>query len=350
MSPITTNNEAWSRIYSAASVISEMQPWEWMEETDIFGIRIPGTDRVYFISVMGSMGEVRAIAAYAGTRALGMFRELLDDESAYPASSYVAASRMLTIPQLRLDFKEEDELEPGKEQSIRNNGGAPSKDGLWPVVEQYVPGFVPGEPDEEALEDAAIIFEQCIHIFGHTREDNDYTYPGDDTENMCMIRTKKKSPEGEWQDVFKEIWIEPSEYKIYYPSISLVMVKKYSKKKDTLQVDIVILPMRVKDEEAGAYFPFMFLLVNKASGIIENYMMLTPLPDLDTMYESLPEKLLDMFLESHSVPQQVEIRSRVLISLLSEMLKKAGIRLITPGKMEAMDEAIDGIVKNMRDS
>ena len=350
MSRITTGNTDWSRLYSAASRISKMKPWEWMKETDNFGIRIPGTDRVYFISVMGSMGEVMAIAAYIGTRALGMFRELLEDESAYPASSYVAASRVLTIPQLRLDFVEEEELAPVRKQGISNNGGTPSKDKIWPVIEQFVPGFVPCEPDAQTLEDAAIIFEQCINIFEHTREDNDYTNPGDDGENICLIRSKKKSPEGEWQDVFKEIWIEPAEYKIRYPSISLVMVKKYSKKKETLQIDMVILPMPVKDEDAGAYYPVMFMLVNKKTGIIEDYRMLTPLPDLDTLYESLPEKLLDMFLDCHSVPQQVEIRSRVLISLLSEVLTKAGIKLINPDQMEAMDEAIEGIVENMRKS
>ena len=350
MSPTTTNNEAWSRIYSAASVISEMQPWEWMDEVDIFGIRIPGTDRIYFISVMGALGEAKAIAAYTGTRALGMFWELRDERRFYPPSSMAAATRVLSIPHLQLEFLEEEEMEPEEKEKIKERGGRKSKDGLWPLLEQYVPGFQQGDPDKVALEDAAVIFEQCSAVFDRTSEDADYTYSQDDNENIYLMRLKKDGPEGEWHDVFKEVWIEPSEYKIRYPSISLVMVKKYSKRQETLQIDIVILPMPVKDDEDGAYYPFMFLMVNKKTGIIEDYRILNPLPDIDTMYESLPEKLLDMFLDSHFVPQQVEIRYGDLVKLLKELLKKAGIKLIIPDRMEAMDEAIEGIVENMRKS
>jgi len=54
-----------------------------MNETDIFGIKIPGTNRIYFISVMGSLGEVTAITAYMGERALQMFWELQDEDPAY---------------------------------------------------------------------------------------------------------------------------------------------------------------------------------------------------------------------------------------------------------------------------
>jgi len=61
--------KTWDRVFSAAEKIKEMKPWEWMAETDIFGIRIPETERIYFISVMGSAGEVtekvRSFVSYA---------------------------------------------------------------------------------------------------------------------------------------------------------------------------------------------------------------------------------------------------------------------------------------------
>jgi len=344
----TTNMQfTWNRIYSAAEEIRKMKPWEWMAETDIFGIKIPGTDQIYFISVMGSAGQVTAISAYMGTRALGMYWELQQYDPVYLSSSFTAASRIFTIPQLMLDFVEEEQLESEQIKRIKNFGGKPSKDKLWPVLDQFVPGFVPGEPDEQALGDAPVILEQCLEIFEHTKEDEDFIYSGDDNENLYLIREIKEGSKTEWQNVFKEIWVDPVEYNIRFPSISLSRLQNQRIKQDTLQIDLIMLPTPVKEGDIKPYYPFMLLVVNKKTGIIQNYIMLSPLPDLDTMYESIPEKILDMFLESNYVPFQVEIRSEILITLLSKLLDRAGITLKKPGQMKAMDEAIEGMMEHM---
>lgn len=318
-----------------------------MNETDVFGIKIPGTNTIYFISVMGSLGEVTAITAYRGERALQMFWKLQEEDTAYMTSSFAAASRILTIPQIMLDFAEEDDLEPEQIRSIKNAGGKPSSNKIWPVLEQFVPGFVPGEPDEQALNDAAIILEQCPYVFEKTKEDEDFIYPGDDDENRYLIREIKAGSVTEWENAYKEVWAEPLNYMIRFPSIHLARLKNRQKKQETLQVDLVMLPSPVKEGNIKPYFPFVLLLVNKKTGIIQDYNMLSPLPDLDTMYESIPEKLLDMFLESNSVPSQVEMRSEILITLLTQLLDRAGVILKQPHQMKAMDEAIEGMVSQM---
>ena len=318
-----------------------------MNETDIFGIKIPGTNRIYFISVMGSLGEVTAITAYMGERALQMFWELQDEDPAYLSSSFSAASRIFTIPQVMLDFVDEENLEPEQIKSIKNFGGKPSKDKLWPVLEQFVPGFMPGEPDEQVLNDAAILLEQCPCIFEKAKEDEDFIYVGDDNDNRYLIREIKESSTTEWQNVYKEIWVEPVKYNIRFPSINLTQLKNKRKKQETLQIDLAMLPSPVQEGDIKPYYPFILLLVNKKTGIIQDFYMLSPLPDLETMYESIPEKLLDMFLESNYVPTQVEIRSEILIVLLTQLLDRAGVILKKPEQMKAMDEAIAGMVSHM---
>lgn len=346
--PATTNKkEAWSRIFTAAEKIRQMKPWRWMHETDIFGIKIPGTNTIFFISVMGTLGEVTAITAYRGERALQMFWELQEEDTAYLTSSFTAASRILTIPQIMLNFEEEKNLEPEEIRRIKNRGGKPSKDKIWPLLEQYVPGFVPGEPDEQALNDAAIILEQCPYVFEQAREDEDFIYPEDDDENRYLIREIKSATGKEWKNEYKNVWAEPLNYKIHFPLIHLNRLKNRQKKQETLQIDLAMLPSPVKEGDIKPYYPFVLLLVNKKTGIIQDFDMLSPLPDLNTMYESIPEKLLDMFLESNSAPAQVEMRSEILITLLTQLLDRAGIILKRPDHMKAMDGAIAGMVSQM---
>lgn len=320
-----------------------------MTETDIFGIKIPGTNRIYFISVMGSLGEVTAITAYKGERALQMFWKLQEEDPAYLSSSFAAASRILTIPQIMLDFAEEENLEPEEIKRIKNTGGKPTEDKIWPVLEQYVPGFMPGEPDGQALNDAAIILEQCPYIFEKAREDEDFIYPGDDNENRYLIRSINEGSGAEWKNAYKEVWAEPLDYNVRFPLSLLTQLKNRQKKQETVQIDLVMLPSPVKDGDIKPYYPFVLLVINKKTGIIQDFKMLTPLPDLDTMYESIPEKLLDMFLEGNSVPAEVEMRSDVLISLMEQLFHKAGIVLKRPSQMKVTDEAIEGMVSHMGD-
>ncbi|MGM0529584.1 MAG: DUF7309 domain-containing protein [Bacteroidota bacterium] len=349
MSEQTDINKNWKRVYDAASKIYGLKPWQWMKETDIFGIKIPGTTRNYFISVMGSLGEVTAITAYKGERALQMFWRLQEEDTGYLSSSFAAACRIFTIPQIMLDFVEEENLEPEEIERIKSSGGKTVEDKIWPVLDHYVPGFMPDAPDGKALDDAAIILEQCPHVFEKAREDENFLYPGDDMENHYLMRLIKEESGTEWKDAYKEVWAEPLTYNVRFPSFLLPQVKKRQKKQETVQIDLVMLPSPVKEGDIKPYYPFVLLVINKKTGIIQDFKMLTPLPDLDTMYESIPEKLLDMFLEGNSVPAEVEMRSDVLISLMEQLFDKAGIVLKRPSQMKVTDEAIEGMISHMGD-
>jgi hypothetical protein len=58
------------KIYLLADDIRRMEPWKLMHETDLFGVKMPVSNRVYFISVMGAEGQFFALAAYKGYQGL----------------------------------------------------------------------------------------------------------------------------------------------------------------------------------------------------------------------------------------------------------------------------------------
>ena len=153
-----TNNSTWHRIYSLAKNIYRLAPWNQMFESDIFGIQIPGTNRIYFISIMGSGGEFTAISAYRGSRALEQFWRLQElQESARPED-------VLLIPNIMLSFTGREELSPEQLSSIKSSGlkfrGAAS----WPSLEEVIPGFMPVLPEGESVSDTEIILEQTIEV------------------------------------------------------------------------------------------------------------------------------------------------------------------------------------------
>jgi len=47
----TPSLEQWKRLYELMDEVKGLAPWDFMLETDLFGIRFPGTDELGFVSV-----------------------------------------------------------------------------------------------------------------------------------------------------------------------------------------------------------------------------------------------------------------------------------------------------------
>ena len=100
---MTTSNEQptlenWRDAYEAAQRIKVMEPWRYMEETDIFAVQHPESESLGFPSVMGQLGEHFAVSVYLGAEGLYAFWDAQDaDLLTYP-------DRLLEMPQLMLSF------------------------------------------------------------------------------------------------------------------------------------------------------------------------------------------------------------------------------------------------------
>jgi hypothetical protein len=96
--------DEWSRLYQAAIRIKEMAPWQWMSETDIFGVRNPEMGEIGFVSIMGALGEHYAVAVYLGSQ--GLYRFWSFEES----GPYALDDGLLAIPHLQASFEDRSEL------------------------------------------------------------------------------------------------------------------------------------------------------------------------------------------------------------------------------------------------
>ena len=85
---------AWRKLYGLADRIQELAPWRWMHEDHIFGVRFTEKGAVGFVSVMGALGEHRAVTVYLGPEGL---RGFLRVEMLEPMEEPTA---ILHVPQL----------------------------------------------------------------------------------------------------------------------------------------------------------------------------------------------------------------------------------------------------------
>lgn len=359
-------------LYTMADKIRSKAAWEYLDEDDVFGVQVPGTDRVYFVSVMGSSGEFPALSFYKGYEGLASFWDFRtrigemsqqDDasesmidvpESMMDASAMMRASTMIegvmTIPHMILSFTDREEL--GKEDlaAIKKSGARFRGKGNWPQIEEIVPGYLPAYPHKESLVDLFLVMQQVLLVLEKYKEDVMPLFRGSDSEESYLVRVPiGKGPNFRWKDHY--LFADP-EWGVtpYSVKIGTAEIEEFSQLPEVgqeLQIDLVLLPAPVKEKGSKAYFPFVLLIVDKYVGTIISSSVLSPKPDLSTMYESVPQKVFEELLKLGHKPSVIEIRSDLLLTLLEEPLESAGCLVDCVDHMPKMDEVIDSLISNM---
>ena len=331
-------------IYTHARSIREMEPWKELYETDLFGVKMPGSGQTYYISVMGSSGEYTALAAYQGFRGLAGFAQLQEEADSLPPWT------ILTVPHLMLAFTDREELDRENLAAIKKAGFSFRGKGNWPKLDETVPGFVPAFPVGEALEDLPVLLEQVASVLSWARDNSELLYRKADDSEEILIRTPVGKPgKLRWENRYEAPDPEKGivRYKMTYQRDSCAEVSRMPVAEMTLQVDLALLPTPVQEKGKRGFFPFVLLMVDKENGMVSGMTMLNPQPDLDSMHESLPQKLLEEIAKMEARPERIELRSDLLMGLLEGALKEAWCMPVLVEEMPAIDEAIDSLMNHL---
>ena len=346
-------------LYMTIDRIRRLSPWEFMFEDEVFGVQVPGKDLVYFISVMGAEGEYMALSLYRGNRGLAefvSFREDVDrnrrlyesEEEALLASLRMGGT--MAIPHLILSCMDREDLGKGDLDGVRKSGAGIRGRGNWPSISEVRPGQVPVYPGRDTLAELYLVLQQVLGVIERVEEERLDLEREDDFSNPILVRVPSgKGPRFRWKDHWLKV--DPQWGHITYrPELeagSIEKVTALAKRDQVLQLDLFMLHSPVMEKGTNGYFPYILLYMDRDSGIVLKPVILNPLPDLDSMFESLPQVLLDELRELGYRPSAIELRSDLLYDLLEEFLTQAGIKVVWQRNMPAMDDIITSMQRDL---
>ncbi len=328
----------WQQLYDTWSRFKEIAPWEWMNETNIFGVQDPETGQLGFVSVMGTLGEHYAVALYLGQAGLHGFWTM---QQAGPTMS---PELLLEVPQLQASFEDREILQKRDRDLIKQLGLKFRGQQAWPLFRSYRPGFVPWFLEAGEARFLTHVLEQALDVTQRFR-DNWTILPA--SQQQYLVRVARKNKDNLiWEDKIMPVPPpEPTSIQLQMDLQALAALKNRPRGGFILEMDLFMLPSGIRDAGDRPYYPYILLIIDKQSGMILGNDMLQPLPSLIEMYGQVPLHVVHQLARLGSRPKEIRVRSTLLRQLLTALAEELDFKLKSTDRLPMLDSARDELFR-----
>ena len=336
-------NDQWHRLYEAAARIKELSPWEWMTETDVFGVQDPETGEIGFVSVLGLLGEHFGVSLYPNSRALYDFWAL---EEAGPE---INPDALLEIPQLQASFEDRDQLDDRDRKVIKELGLKFRGRKVWPMFRSYRPGFLPWFLEAEEARSLAVALDQLLEVAPRFKVDRALLVPEDEGSYLVRVANQEAGTRV-WEDTVMEVPPpEPVSIQVEMDPGALESLERLESLPQSghkLEMDLFMFPAPIQGEkEARPVFPYMLLTVDAGTAMVVGTDLLEPLPSLEAMWGSVPLAVTQQLTGLELRPEQLTVDSELLFALLQPLAEASRFELELAPFLPALHEAREALLE-----
>ncbi len=327
--------QEWKNLYDAAIKFKEIECWNWMWDSDVFGVQNPANGEIGYCCVMGELGEHFALAVYLGTDGLEGYLKIQSGEILPGDVDVLHIQKCLMASFEDRKILRGPDLQLIKELGLKFRGRK-----SWPLFRSYRPGYLPWYLTGEEARYLALALQQAIVVALRFKEDEGMLAPP--KENHYLVRGPEKEGEGlRW----KEKWLEPSPLEgaeIVAEPVDEARLERIretaSRSRGIWEADFFYFPGGAEGGERP-YFPLSFLLVDHRSGLILNAHLAGP-PDYGSEFI---EKFLSTIESTGRLPEEVLVKKGEVFKLLEPVTSRLEVKLGKVRRLISLEEARAGM-------
>lgn len=324
--------QEWKELYEAAIQFKKIKCWDWMWDSDIFGVQNPATGEIGYCCVMGGAGEHFALAVYQGSEGLNGYLTLQSGKNPPSLEDILSLQKLLLA-----SFEDRKYLKKEDFQLIKKIGLKFSEPDLWPLFRNYLPGYHPWYLTGEEARYLTLCLWQAIDVSLRFKDNPGMLTPP--TENRYLVRVPKKDKTGlSWRDV----WIEPlplQKAEIIAEPIDEVRLEKIKRRiphrQGVWEVDFFYCSRAIKEKEERPFFPYITLWVDQHSGFILSYDLAKPVECISEFQRNF----LKLAENRKILPREILVKKEETFKLFKPITSELGINLRRVGKLKMLEEA-----------
>lgn len=336
----------WKELYELAVKFEKLAPWEWVFDTDVFGVQNPETDEIGYCVTMGRNKEFYGFAIYQGAEGFDILDKIA---SGY----YVGEDAKYVQKCLMMSFDKRDYLEKGEMDIIKEIGVRFDNRNFWPQFRDYSPGYYPWYISQAQARYLIIALQQALELLPKVKEDQEML--AIQASNKFLIRLANKK-DGKINWTSKHLPPDVIRDKESIPEISEeneVLVRRIKKNipvhgQMIWELDYFYFgePLRDKeDDESRPYFPKLLLIVENFSGAVMSACLSEPSM---VRVVNFRKAFLEAIIKHKIIPQKLHIRNSELAEMLFPLVKFLGIEIVMTNELNMFDEAKDSFNRDVK--
>ena len=328
--------QEWKDLYSVAIEFKKLKCWNFMWDSDIFGVQNPVTGKIGYCCIMGNEGEHFALGVFLGTEGLeGLFKlQSCQDMLSDTESIYSQRCIMVSFEDREYITKQDYEKIIKLELKFRGHNE-------WPLFRSYMPHHLPWYLTSEEAQFLTIALQQAIHVCKRFKNDPEMLiHP---STNEILVRIPLKDNSLEWKDE----WLIPSEKDekdIIIGNVDDDAIDNLIKLKHNgiWEADFFYFHEIVQENpEERPYYPYVLIWAEQDNGIILNNTVVNPEEWADSFSNQLQENVEN----TASLPHMIIVKKKELFTFLEPVTFKLGIKLTLASNLKLIDQ----IKKDMYD-
>jgi hypothetical protein len=332
--------EEWKTLYNAAIEFRKIEPWEWMKETDVFGVQNPQSGEVGYCCIMGELGEVLAMAVYLGTEGLQGYKKIQKGQikAEDPDSLYIQDCLMLSFEDKRFVDQEDRQIINALGFNFRGRNS-------WPLFRSYKPGDFPWFLSRDEVLYMTSALQQAKEVCLRLKENKELLSPPKKNRYLLRVPETKGS-----MIVWKDEWREPAPLKkVKYldekvDEVRIQRIRKTAKPTPVIwEIDFFYTPTPIAEGERP-YFPYAIMLIDRDSGFILDMHLARKV----VYKKEFLEKFLSCIEKMSILPLEILVRKEEVVNLLEPYTSRLNIKLSVVKRLENIDNARREMVKHLK--
>ena len=305
-----------------------LQPWNWMDDDEIFIVQDSETEEFIYCSILGNAGVEFGLAVFIGDEGLTFLEMLNKAENANPRFYMKQRS-------IHLSFSHRDELETEDYKLLKAFGRSYFGKKEWPQMRSFNPGYYPWFLDEEEVRLFATVLAQVIKVCEMAKKDPYLIGVNDGTHYFARVFNKKTK---KWES--GEITLFPNEnyqknIPLYSNDIELMQLKKIQKRLNIpVEFDCQNFLTPVQDfPDERPYYSKMILAVDKKRGIV----LFNEFLEFQNEVEAAQKGVVQFMKQMECIPREVFVTEETA-QWIMPIAKKLNIKLIVVHSLPITEE------------
>lgn len=322
----------WEKLYQAAQKFFDEACWEYMSDSDIFGVKDPISGEINFCCVMGLAGEHFALAAYLGVEGLDGYLKIAIGE--FFGGQIEALNHQKC---LMASFEDAEELEKSDKEIIKQLGLKFHGKNSWPLFRDFLPGFLPWFLGANQVKTLTAALEQAVEVAKIFKENRKSLSSPDGK----LFLTRELIASGQWTNAWRELPLKKEKDFIVLDEMIEKEKSRCQKIKQSTnscgeiwEIDYSLAPMPVAKEKSDRpYFPKTLLCADQKSFLVLGVNLIQTVDNKEAR-----NFLLNTIEKTKTKPLSLQVKKPDLYTAMLSVAALLNIELVLVKKLPALNE------------